>query len=42
MASLLGVLTWFDWDWRILVLLAVVLAALIGVLLYLRNKRPEE
>jgi len=33
-----------DWmtDWWFLILMAVILLALIGLLLFLRNKRPED
>lgn len=29
-------------SWTFMLIMAVLLAALIGVLLYLRNKRPED
>jgi LPXTG-motif cell wall-anchored protein len=32
----------FTTSWWFLILMAVLLAALIGVLLFLRNKRPED
>lgn len=35
-------LNFFDWPWWVIALLVVALIGLIGILLFLRNKRPEE